>query len=589
MLSTVVLAQQSQQRDAQSLGGLSFQDGQLFFADPLADLQSLQRPIPAGYISDNYVLGSGDLISVFVDGPASITARAVLVNAQGIAFLPSAGAVRLGGLSYAEAEQAVKQAYARVLQEFELLFTIERPRQVTLHITGDVPQAGRYDLPPGLQLDVVVNQLLPGLFDSPGQSQRSTFFTRDGQNVREQFPLQNARIPVFSETAEEQAERRIQRERLPDISLRQAVLKRQSGAHAAVDLPRYYNTGESAYNPFIYDGDVLTVRVLREEHPTISLSGAVERPLNLEYTADDQFDTLLHIAGGFTSDADSAVVHLFRSETPGTRAERSSLSLADIRSQSLQPNDRIVVPRREQAGSPATAWVYGEALIPGNFPITDAETSVADLLEMAGGVTPRALPNAAYILRETPSENRTTDQPSRVDIEGLKRYSDQIRQGFEYLELEERLGSDSKLFVDLTNPENYQNVRILAGDQLHIPRDVQTVVLFGQINNPGNYPFRDDLGVRDYLGLAGGLSLAADRERVFVIKAGSRVWKRPNETNLQSGDMIFVDRIPFDELDSQRSFELELRQDRRSNIQVVLTAVSTVAAIVTTAVVVLDR
>jgi hypothetical protein len=78
------------------------------------------------------------------------------------------------------------------------------------------------------------------------------------------------------------------------------------------------------------------------------------------------------------------------------------------------------------------------------------------------------------------------------------------------------------------------------------------------------------------------MSLAAAPERIFVIKAGSRVWLSPNETTLESGDMIFVDREPFDELNAFRSYELQKQSIRQGNIQIILATVSTITAIITT-------
>jgi protein involved in polysaccharide export with SLBB domain len=138
------------------------------------------------------------------------------------------------------------------------------------------------------------------------------------------------------------------------------------------------------------------------------------------------------------------------------------------------------------------------------------------------------------------------------------------------------------MFVDLDNADQLNRIKITDGDRVYIPTDYQNIVLYGQFNNPGNYPYDPSLSVRDYLELAGGLSLAADPERIYVIKAGSRAWMQPDETNLESGDMIFVDRTPFDELNAQREYEIQLRNARRGNAQLVLTAISTIAAAVTT-------
>ncbi len=162
------------------------------------------------------------------------------------------------------------------------------------------------------------------------------------------------------------------------------------------------------------------------------------------------------------------------------------------------------------------------------------------------------------------------------------RTSDQVQQGFEYLEMEQELNSDQRMYINLNNREQLEQIRVTDGDRLYIPKDYQNVLLYGQLNNPGNYSFNPDLSVSEYIEKAGGLSIAANPERIFIIKAGSRSWKQPGETSLESGDMIYVDRTPFDELNAQRNYDIQLRNLRQNNIQIILTTISTITAVVTT-------
>ena len=110
------------------------------------------------------------------------------------------------------------------------------------------------------------------------------------------------------------------------------------------------------------------------------------------------------------------------------------------------------------------------------------------------------------------------------------------------------------------------------------------MVLYGQVNKPGDYRYDSTLGLNDYLDKAGGVTLAADTERIFIIKAGSRTWMKPEMTDINSGDIIFVDRIPFDELNAQRSFDLQKQAARRNNIQLILSGLTAITGIITTVV-----
>ncbi|MEX1122452.1 MAG: hypothetical protein WED82_09985, partial [Balneolales bacterium] len=81
---------------------------------------------------------------------------------------------------------------------------------------------------------------------------------------------------------------------------------------------------------------------------------------------------------------------------------------------------------------------------------------------------------------------------------------------------------------------------------------------------------------------AGDFALAAQESRIFVIKSGSRSWYPPSETNLESGDIIFIDREPYDELQASRSYDMQVRGQRNNNIQLIMTGLATVTSIITT-------
>jgi len=106
--------------------------------------------------------------------------------------------------------------------------------------------------------------------------------------------------------------------------------------------------------------------------------------------------------------------------------------------------------------------------------------------------------------------------------------------------------------------------------------------VMGQVNQPGYYDFEPGKSSSSYIAQAGGFALSAEEDRVFVIKASSNAWYRPEDTGIQSGDVLFVDRVPFDDLQASRTFEMQKRQQRNSNIQLIMAGLSTITGIITT-------
>ena len=573
-----------QNRSGSRISGGSFETpslvGQtLYFIDQVG-LEFLGESVPDADFFDraSYVLGPQDVINVNISGPVSLNAQALVVNSSGFLYLPYGGTVEVAGLTIDEATEAVTNAVGEELVDFSLSLHVQKARPVQIQVVGDVPNPGRYLLPAGTRLDVAVsNALSEQPLNGSAPNVMNNSFDDDFT------PTFNYSFRANSETImPDSSELRSDFKANTQYSLRNIQINHRWLSNSTDgDLITYYKTGSRESNPFLYDGDQIYINKLTERSPRVSISGAVDSPNEYEYRADDTILSLLNIAGGYTDGADTTRIILYRQQGDNIVSETISIGDQESLEQPLQENDRVVVPYVNTPRTNSSAWVYGEAEIPGNFPINSDGMTLGELIDLAGGLTDRALTNGAYMIRANMTD-RGVQSATTLNTAQLMRTSNQVLQGFEYLEMERDLNSDQRMFVDLDNADQLNRIKITDGDRVYIPTDYQNIVLYGQFNNPGNYPYDPSLSVRDYLELAGGLSLAADPERIYVIKAGSRAWMQPDETNLESGDMIFVDRTPFDELNAQREYEIQLRNARRGNAQLVLTAISTIAAAVTT-------
>jgi len=524
---------------------------QIYFVDQVG-LQLLDRQIPAAdfLADDSFRIGPQDVLSVDISGTVPISARGLAVNSQGQVYVPMVGNVDINNLTISEARDRIEVALSEELNDFEVKLTVDRPRRVMVNVSGDVPYPGRYIVPAGTRLDAVVYAAL---------------------NTGSVDPNQISPVEI------EQALRSAQ-----NYSLRNVSVTRDGGVvQANGDLIRYFREGEKDSNPYLFSGDHVRIPRVSETSPTISVSGAVHSSHQLEYQQADDIERLISMAGGYLEEADRSRVVIHR--TQDRQTSRIDLELTDENRHDfeLYPNDRVVIPYQEEDARSYSAWVYGEATLPGNFPIQDRQTTLRELLDTAGGLTSSALAESAYIVR-SPVQTRNVRPSIDFNVAELQRTSDQLAQGFEYLQREDQLNTENRVHVDLTNEDELEQTVISDGDRLFIPKDFNSVVLYGQVNNPGTYSFSESMNVQDYLQKAGGMTIAADTERVFIIKAGSRAWKEPGETRLQSGDIIYVDRVPYDELQAARSYDIQLRNLRRSNLQLVLTTVSTITAVVTT-------
>lgn len=517
----------------------------ILYSDPLGiQLSAQQIPLEQPIDKNTYTLGMSDLLTIKMEASQTMFMRGIIVNPQGDISLPQLGPINVDGMTIAEAEEAIKEEASTILRETpEVIITLERLRPIYVRVKGGVPHPGLYLIPSQSRVDQAI-------FSSLNDGNR---------NLRNTSLSNTANILNTG-----------------NYSFRNVKITRSTGEKVTADLVSYFRIGDKEYNPIVQDGDVIELNPLNIETPKVSISGAVKTDYEFQFVEGDTPYQLLQIGGGFEEIADTTHLLVFR--RTGNGAEQIRVESNEWHDFQLQPNDRVIAPFGDEANTSASAWVHGEVQIPGNFPITTGETTALDLLELTGGLTRDALPQAAYLMRSGGIRNEI---PNKFNADLMRRTSDQVIQGLEYLETETQL-SQNRVFIDLEDDSQLAGLKIFDGDRLYIPRDENTVFVFGQVNNPGYFPFTDNTTTNGYINRAGGFALSADRDRVFIIKSGNATWYRPGETELESGDRIFVDRQPIEELNALRTYEIQQQQIKNTRTQLILTAISTITGIITT-------
>lgn len=569
----VILAQnQSEGFPQQNLQSISNQ----YFVDE-AGLQLLQTfsPLDNFIDEDRYYLGPYDVLSIYGKGLVEFSYRGIVINAVGDISAPLIGTISLREKSLGEAKLIITEAFKNQVRETEIYVTLDQPRPVSVHIGGNIPNPGRYIVPAGTRFDAVVSgfiiddEIITPLVDQSietilqATSQRPSY---SGLN----FDKIDAR---------QQSENEIRNETLANISqkydLRYIKVTPLNGEVYYVDLAGYFNSGDIQFAPFIMDGDQITLVNASSERPTVSISGAVNNPFTGSYREDDTFEKLLAIAGGYSPDADASEIIVIRI----IDSEINQLSFSPGELDEIRPSDQIIIKYKTETSNFGSVRIEGEVELPGTFTIIENETSLAEILEMSGGLTENALPNAAYLIRNS-YDTRGVNSVSSVNLSLLGRSSDQFLEGFDYLEFEQAL-DPNRMALNLNSPEVLDNTNLQSGDQIYIPRDEKTISILGQVNVPGFYSFNSQLSLDAYLTYASGLTIAADPDRIFIIKAGSRAWLRPSETQIESGDILFVDRIPFEDISTGRDYAIQVERLKTERARLILAGISAATSIVT--------
>jgi len=201
-------------------------------------------------------------------------------------------------------------------------------------------------------------------------------------------------------------------------SRRRIQIKRKGGDVTA-DLVMYELTGDTKFNPFVLDGDVISAPT---PEVTVTVVGAVRRPGSYELIKDRNVAELLELAGGFTSDAAKSLPLRVVRRNPRHESIDVPASDGSMPTMALRDGDLLQVRTSDELQRSVLligAVVNGDSLDAATtskrLPYLEGDT-VLSLVERAGGISAPGDLQRAYISRP-----RSGQPPSLIplDLEAL--------------------------------------------------------------------------------------------------------------------------------------------------------------------------
>ena len=241
--------------------------------------------------------------------------------------------------------------------------------------------------------------------------------------------------------------------------------------------------------------DVITItniKSLREKR-TITIEGEVNKAGKFDFVEGLTVADVIVLANGFTDGASNAKIELSRRvkyDTLGLGNEENvrietfeidkdlKIRIEDAKL-SLQPFDKIYVHKSPRYEIQKSVYIEGEVKYPGTYTIKDKTQRITDLIELVGGLKDGAFPKGATFSRDS----------TKIALD---------------------------LSIILKVPTVTENVLLLDGDRIFVPRELQTVKLSGELLNPISVAYRPNQGLRAYIAQAGGLTEKASKRRIFV-------------------------------------------------------------------------
>ncbi|MBP7310699.1 MAG: SLBB domain-containing protein [Candidatus Cloacimonetes bacterium] len=309
----------------------------------------------------------------------------------------------------------------------------------------------------------------------------------------------------------------------------------REGKTTVYDLLKFYRLGDSSQNPLLKDGDLVLIKAVSE---VVNISGAINIPGEMEYVAGDRLSDLLGLAAGYTYDADTQKIQLYRYQANRIDFEIIPLDIAAA-NYALQPYDRIIIPQTLEISRKLKVIISGQVKSPGEYIIGDNST-LYQVLMQAGGLSSRADINNLICYNEYLSEGDS------ALLENLSRRAMNDMTPLEYSYLRTNLQQlKGKYSLDPAKMWASQgkeaDLELHDGDRIYVPEKMDLVWVSGQVRQPGLIPWVEGASWDYYIGEAGGYVNNRKVGKGRLIKSSSGNWVKPKkDIKIMPGDTVFV-------------------------------------------------
>lgn len=288
-----------------------------------------------------------------------------------------------------------------------------------------------------------------------------------------------------------------------------------------------------------------------KEDQTITIHGEVNYPGIYKFASNETVEDLVLQAGGLTNAASLAKVDVSRriiepnaTEAGDTLAFTYSFALnPDFTIPqgetpfTLQPYDEVYIRRSPNYNEQQNVTVEGEVQFGGNYTLTSSNQRLSEIIKQAGGLTKRAYPEGAKLLRQMTQEEREM-------METMLRTA-QRNSGNDSIDVKKLLTLTTfpvaiELDKALANPGSDDDPYLREGDRIVVPRYTSTVSINGEVLYPNTVRYKAGEKADYYLDLAGGVSSTGKRSQTIIIYMNGMVAKADRKHRPKPGCQIVV-------------------------------------------------
>jgi protein involved in polysaccharide export with SLBB domain len=291
--------------------------------------------------------------------------------------------------------------------------------------------------------------------------------------------------------------------------------------------------GDAANNPLLLREDevlISAVADLRDSFKVI-IQGEIRMPGQYDYVSNLSLKDLILQAGGFTDAAfkNIEIARLIKRDSIiSTDNSASHIINTEINDDLSSPTANIpiqafdVVTVRRKAGYtlPESVTVNGQVQYPGPYALGKRDERISDVLKRAGGYTPDAYPEGAFIRRyPTLLEKEKAERANEMTVK-MRKAGDTSETGIHKMKDYDQIPLD---LISITNhPGSIDDITLRSGDELYIPKfDAQVKVSNGVLLET-QLPYNKSNNFTDYISGAGGYSRDAWKKGAYVVYANGK-------------------------------------------------------------------
>lgn len=189
----------------------------------------------------------------------------------------------------------------------------------------------------------------------------------------------------------------------------------------------------------------------------------------------------------------------------------------------LQPYDEVFIRSSPNYELQQFITIQGQVVYPGVYGLEKKDERLSEIILRAGGLNKQAYPKGAKLIRKIQltefEKNRKAEQLNEIqdNFTGISTQRDPAI----VTKTKETIGID--LVKALKNPGGEDDLYVLEGDIIDIPKEPQTVKVSGEVLYPNSVKYLDGKSFYDFISEAGGFTSSSARKRAYVLYSNGSV------------------------------------------------------------------